>query len=104
VIEHDGVLLGCAALYAYPAAKSAEFACVAVTPDYRDAGIGELLLQACEDRAKALRLRKVFALTTRAAHWFLDQGFVAADVAVLPVERRELYNWKRGSKVFVKRI
>ena len=104
VVEHDGVLLGCAALYPYPAAKSAEFACVAVTPDYRDAGIGELLLQACEDRAKALRLRKVFALTTRAAHWFLDQGFVAADVAALPGERRELYNWKRGSKVFVKRI
>jgi amino-acid N-acetyltransferase len=104
VIEHDGVLLGCAALYPYPAAKSGEFACVAVTPDYRDAGIGELLLQACEDRAKALRLRRIFALTTRAAHWFLDQGFVAADVAALPAERRELYNWKRGSKVFVKRI
>jgi amino-acid N-acetyltransferase len=104
VVEHDGVLLGCAALYPYASAKSAEFACVAVTPDYRDAGIGELLLQACEDRAKELRLRKVFALTTRAAHWFLDQGFVAADVAALPVERRELYNWKRGSKVFVKRI
>ncbi|MGH8736160.1 MAG: amino-acid N-acetyltransferase [Burkholderiales bacterium] len=104
VIEHDGVLLGCAALYPYPSAKSAEFACVAVTPDYRDAGIGELLLQACEDRAAALRLRKIFALTTRAAHWFLDQGFVAADVAALPSERRELYNWKRGSKVFVKRI
>jgi len=104
VIEHDGVLLGCAALYPYPSARSAEFACVAVTPDYRDAGIGELLLQACEDRAKALRLRRIFALTTRAAHWFLDQGFVAADVAALPAERRELYNWKRGSKVFVKRI
>jgi amino-acid N-acetyltransferase len=104
VVEHDGVLLGCAALYPYASAKTAEFACVAVTPDYRDAGIGELLLQACEDRAKELRLRKLFALTTRAAHWFLDQGFVAADVSALPVERRELYNWKRGSKVFVKRI
>jgi amino-acid N-acetyltransferase len=104
VVEHDGVLLGCAALYPYPAAKSAEFACVAVTPDYRDAGIGELLLQACEERARALRLRKIFALTTRAAHWFLDQGFVATDVSALPAERRELYNWKRGSKVFLKRI
>ena len=76
----------------------------AVRPGVQGGGVGELLLQACEDRAKALRLRKVFALTTRAAHWFLDQGFVAADVSALPVERRELYNWKRGSKVFVKRI
>jgi amino-acid N-acetyltransferase len=104
VVEHDGVLLGCAALYPYPEAKSAEFACLAVAPDYRDAGFGELLLQACEDRARALRVRRLFALTTRAAHWFLSQGFVAADVAALPVERRTLYNWKRGSKVFLKRI
>jgi len=104
VIEHDGVLLGCAALYPYPDAKSAEFACLAVAPECRDAGFGELLLQACEERAKALRIRKLFALTTRAAHWFLDQGFVAADVSALPGERRALYNWKRGSKVFVKRI
>jgi amino-acid N-acetyltransferase len=104
VVEHDGVLLGCAALYPYPDARSAEFACLAVAPEYRDAGFGELLLQACEDRAKALRIRKLFALTTRAAHWFLSQGFVAADVAALPVKRRTLYNWKRGSKVFLKRI
>jgi amino-acid N-acetyltransferase len=104
VVEHDGVLLGCAALYPYPEAKSAEFACLAVAPEYRDAGFGELLLQACEDRARALRIRRLFALTTRAAHWFLSQGFVAADVAALPTERRTLYNWKRGSKVFLKRI
>ena len=104
VVEHDGVLLGCAALYPYPEAKSAEFACLAVAPEYRDAGFGELLLQACEERARALRIRRLFALTTRAAHWFLSQGFAAGDVAALPVERRTLYNWKRGSKVFLKRI
>jgi amino-acid N-acetyltransferase len=46
----------------------------------------------------------VFALTTRAAHWFLEQGFRASDVDALPSRRRELYNWKRGSKVFLKRI
>ncbi len=104
VIEHDGVLAGCAALYPYPKAKSAEFACLAVAAEYRDAGYGERLLQACEERARALRIRRVFALTTRAAHWFLDQGFRAADVSALPGERQALYNWKRGSKVFVKRV
>jgi len=104
VIEHDGVLLGCAALYPYPDAKSAEFACLAVAPDFRDAGFGELLLQACEDRAKSLRIRRIFALTTRAAHWFLSQGFVASDVSALPSARQARYNWKRGSKVFLKRI
>ncbi|MDH4189334.1 MAG: amino-acid N-acetyltransferase [Betaproteobacteria bacterium] len=104
VIEHDGVIVGCAALYPFPKAKSGEFACLAVAPEYRDAGYGEQLVQACVERAKALRIRKLFALTTRAAHWFLDQGFRAAEPAALPAERQALYNWKRGSKVFVKRI
>ncbi len=104
VVEHDGVIVGCAALYPFPGDKSAEFACLAVAPDYRDAGYGERLLKACEERARALRIRQVFALTTRAAHWFLEQGFRAADIAALPSRRQELYNWRRGSKVFLKRI
>jgi amino-acid N-acetyltransferase len=104
VVEHDGRIVGCAALYPFPDDKSAEFACLAVGNEYRDAGYGERLLKACEERAKSLRLRKVFALTTQAAHWFLEQGFRAADVDALPAQRKELYNWKRGSKVFLKRI
>ena len=62
------------------------------------------MLKECEARAKALKIRRVFALTTRAAHWFLEQGFRAADVAALPSRRQALYNWKRGSKVFLKRL
>jgi len=104
VVEHDGVIVGCAALYPFPQDKSGEFACLAVAPDYRDEGYGERLLKACEERAKGLRIRRVFALTTRAAHWFLEQGFRAADVDALPSQRRALYNWKRGSKVFLKRL
>ncbi|MDA1116542.1 MAG: amino-acid N-acetyltransferase [Proteobacteria bacterium] len=102
VLEHDGALLGCAALYPLPE-KSAELACLAVAPDARDAGHGERLLQACEARAKGMKIRKLFALTTRAEHWFLTQGFKAASPAALPGERQALYNWKRGSKVFLKR-
>jgi amino-acid N-acetyltransferase len=104
VVEHDGAIVGCAALYPFPEEKSAEFACLAVRHDYRDAGYGERLLAACQERAKGLRLRKLFALTTHAEHWFIEQDFRAADVAALPSRRQELYNWKRGSKVFLKRI
>src|SRR6185503_4070069 len=64
VVEHDGAIRGCAALYPFPDDKTAEFACLAVAPEYRDAGYGERLLVACQERAKALKLRKVFALTT----------------------------------------
>ncbi len=104
VVEHDGAIVGCAALYPFPDDKSGEFACLAVAQDYRDAGYGEQLLKACEDRAKALKIKRVFALTTRTAHWFLEQGFRAAEVAALPPRRQALYNWRRGSKVFLKRI
>jgi amino-acid N-acetyltransferase len=104
VVEHDARIVGCAALYPFPDDKSAEFACLAVAAEYRDAGYGERLLKACEDRAKSLRLRKVFALTTHAAHWFLEQGFRAAPVDALPEKRKALYNWRRGSKIFLKRI
>jgi amino-acid N-acetyltransferase len=104
VVDHDGSIVGCAALYPFPQAKSAEFACLAVAAEYRDASYGEQLLKACEDRARSLKLRKVFALTTHAAHWFLEQGFRAADPSALPAERRALYNWRRNSKVFLKRL
>jgi amino-acid N-acetyltransferase len=104
VVEHDAVIVGCAALYPFKEEKSAEFACLAVAEGYRDAGYGEDLLKACEERAKSMRIRRVFALTTHAAHWFLEQGFRAADVAALPSRRQALYNWRRGSKVFLKRI
>jgi amino-acid N-acetyltransferase len=104
VIEHDGVIVGCAALYPFAEDKAAELACLAVAPDARDAGHGERLLRACEDKARAMKIRRLFALTTRAAHWFLAQGFKAVEPAALPGERQALYNWRRGSKIFLKRI
>ena len=75
-----------------------------MAPEYRDAGYGERLLLACEARAKEVKIRRMFALTTRAQHWFLAQGFKEAGVAVLPEKRQALYNWKRGSKIFLKRL
>jgi amino-acid N-acetyltransferase len=104
LIEHDGVVVGCVALYPLSDGKSAELACLAVSPEYRDAGYGERLLRACEERARAKRVRLLFALTTRASHWFIAQGFKPVDVNALPGERRALYNWKRGSKVVLKRL
>src|SRR5262245_14323196 len=104
VIEHDARIVGCAALYPFPDDKSAEFACLAVAGEYRDAGHAERLLKACEERAKGLHLRRLFALTTHAEHWFVEQGFRAAAVDALPERRKALYNWRRGSKVFLKRI
>ncbi|MCF8197383.1 MAG: amino-acid N-acetyltransferase [Sulfuritalea sp.] len=102
VVEHDGVIVGCAALYPFSTEKSAELACLAVMPDFRRSGYGEQLRCHIEARAKKLKLQRLFVLTTRTAHWFIERGYVAAGVDALPTARRDLYNLQRRSKVLVK--
>ena len=102
VIELDGMVIGCAALYPYPEERMAELACVAVHPDYRNGQRGDILLQQMEQRALEQGIERLFVLTTQTAHWFLERGFEPLPVERLPVARRRLYNFKRNSKVFVK--
>jgi amino-acid N-acetyltransferase len=102
VIEHDGVIFGCAALYPYPEEGIGEMACVAVDPQVQGKGDGDRLVKRIEQRARAAGLRRLFVLTTRTMHWFQKRGFVVADVDQLPRERRDLYNWQRKSQILVK--
>lgn len=102
VLEHDGVILGCAALYPFDQERAAELACLVVDPDYRRAGYGEQLLRHMEARARQAGLKRLFVLTTRTSHWFIERGFAEVGVASLPHEKRELYNWQRRSKVLAK--
>ncbi|HRP97314.1 MAG TPA: amino-acid N-acetyltransferase, partial [Rhodocyclaceae bacterium] len=104
LVEHDGVLVGCAALYPFSDERAAELACLAVTPEYRRAGLGDQLLRRIEKRARAQRLERLFVLTTRTAHWFRERGFTETAPDALPRQKRELYNYQRRSKVFVKSL
>ncbi|MRR50349.1 MAG: amino-acid N-acetyltransferase [Rhodocyclaceae bacterium] len=104
VLEHDGVVVGCAALYPFSGDKAAELACLVVTPEFRRAGYGDDLRKHIEARAKKLKLKRLFVLTTRTAHWFIERGFAEANVDALPSAKRELYNLQRRSKVFVKNL
>ncbi|MCB1887286.1 MAG: amino-acid N-acetyltransferase [Rhodocyclaceae bacterium] len=102
LVEHDGVLVGCAALYPFSEEQSAELACLAVQNEYRRAGLGDMLMRRIEQRARALGLQRLFVLTTRTAHWFRERGFAETDPEQLPQQKRELYNYQRRSKVLVK--
>lgn len=104
VIELDGRLVGCVALYPIADAPAGELACLAVHPDFRDSGRGEALLSAVEEAAREAGMQQLFVLTTRTAHWFLERGFVPASPDDLPAQRKALYNWQRRSKVFVKSL
>ncbi len=103
VIERDGMILGCAALYPLDVA-TAEVACVAVHPEYRNGSRGADLLAFLEQQARSHGLHKLFVLTTRTAHWFVEQGFVEVDASALPENRREKYHNGRNSKVFQKTL
>ncbi len=104
VVERDGMIIGCAALYPFPEEQVGEVACVAIHPDYQGAGRGDALLAALERRARGLGIRRLFVLTTRTAHWFRERGFEPGDLRALPVRRRALYNLQRNSKVFLKTL
>ena len=104
VIEHDGVIFGCAALYPFPLESMAEMACLTVSPDAQTQGDGERLLKHLENRARAAGFKKLFVLTTRTAHWFLKRGFVSASFDDLPKDRQNMYNWQRKSLVLIKKL
>ena len=104
IIEHDGVIFGCAALYPYPEAGTAEMAAVTVSPQSQGTGDGEKLLKRIEQRARLLGLDSIFVLTTRTMHWFLKRGFTLVDPEWLPEARKRKYNWDRRSQVLVKKL
>jgi len=104
VIEHDGIIFGCAALYAYPEARTGEMAALTVSPLSQSQGDGERLLKRIEQRARLAGLESIFVLTTRTMHWFIKRGFVAVDTEWLPEARKRKYNADRRSQVLVKKL
>jgi amino-acid N-acetyltransferase len=104
VMEHDGVIIGCAALYPFAQDGAGELACLVVQQKYRNKGCGDILLQRIEKQAREAGMRKLFVLTTRAAHWFIERGFKEAAVEQLPMQKQALYNYQRRSKVLVNRL
>jgi amino-acid N-acetyltransferase len=104
VIEHDGVIFGCAALYPFPNEKMAEMACLTVSPDSQGQGDGERMLKHIEQRARAAGFKRLFVLTTTAAHWFIKRGFVQKSFDDLPKDRQNMYNWQRKSLVLIKNL
>ncbi|HOY70710.1 MAG TPA: amino-acid N-acetyltransferase [Methylotenera sp.] len=104
VMEHDNRAIGCAALYPFKEEKMAEFACLAIDPQYRGGGRGDKLFNFCQAQAKTLGFKQLFCLTTRTEHWFLERGFIEKTVEDLPAEKKQMYNFQRKSKVFIKSL
>ena len=104
VIERDGMIIACAALFACKEEKAAELACLAVHQDYQQHGRGNDLMQHIEWQAKKQHMKKLFTLTTQTMHWFIERGFIECSADELPIEKKSLYNYQRNSKVLCKKI
>lgn len=104
VVERDGMIIACAALYPNPEEGLGEIACLAVHAEYASQGRGNALLDYLEREAQKQDLHGLFLLTTRTSQWFREHGYQSADLKVLPLKRRSLYNYRRGSKVLIKTL
>ncbi|WP_298771216.1 amino-acid N-acetyltransferase [uncultured Shewanella sp.] len=101
LIERDSLVIGCAAFYPFEEDNAGEFACLVVHPEYRDADRGSLLLNNIIGQARVRGYSRLFALTTRSIHWFLEHGFKIVEVNELPEKKKQLYNYQRKSKILL---
>lgn len=104
VIDRDGLIVGCAALYPFSQEGLGELACIALHREYTGASRGTRLLEHIEKSARSLGLSRIFVLTTQTSHWFLERGFVPSDLSDLPRAKQDYYNYRRNSKVLIKTI
>lgn len=104
VMEVDGYVVGCVALYSY--GEVGEIACLYVKESHEGTGYGADLVNYVENLAKERQLTKLFALTNRAAHFFSEHlSYQVMQLNELPVERFEqLQESGRHSQAFVKQI
>eukprot|EP01018_Ginkgo_biloba_P007010 Gb_02774 [translate_table: standard] len=134
VVERDGSIIACAALFPFYDEKCGEVAAIAVSPECRGHGQGDKLLgfrphfftdlilgsnlldlrlpkkdvfilrDYIEKKAMSMGLERLFLLTTRAADWFVRRGFSQCTIDSIPRTRRAKINLSRGSKYYIKKL
>ncbi|XP_010317758.1 N-acetyl-glutamate synthase isoform X1 [Solanum lycopersicum] len=104
VVEREGHVIACAALFPYFEEKCGEVAAIAVSPDCRGQGQGDKLLDYIEKKASSLGLQMLFLLTTRTADWFVRRGFSECSIDRIPAQKRKKINLSRRSKYYMKKL
>uniref|UniRef100_A0A5B6Z401 amino-acid N-acetyltransferase n=1 Tax=Davidia involucrata TaxID=16924 RepID=A0A5B6Z401_DAVIN len=104
VVEREGQIIACAALFPFLKEKCGEVSAIAVSPECRGQGQGDKLLDYIEKKASSLGLEMLFLLTTRTADWFVRRGFSECSIESIPEERRKKINLSRKSKYYMKKL
>ena len=63
---------------------------------------GDALLSYLERVAIAAGVQKLFALSTKTMHWFIERGFSQVSLASLPRERQAIYDNLRRQRFIVR--
>lgn len=104
VIERDGMIIACAALFVFAEENVAEIAALSVHTDYQECGRGDELIQHIEWQARKRHVENIIILTTQATHWFIERGYKKVAINTLPVKKQVLYNYQRKSIVLNKTL
>jgi amino-acid N-acetyltransferase len=106
IFEIDGNPVACVALHVYPELHTGEIASLYVSAPHENQGIGRKLIEFVEERAAAMGLKQLIALSTQAFTYFQAKaGFVEGTPDDLPPQRREKYDRSgRNSKVLLKQL
>lgn len=86
VASGGGTVVGCVAVEPY--GEAGLLRSLAVAPEARGAGLGGRLAEAAEARARDAGLRRLVLLTTTAAPFFEDRGWMPLDRADVPAAVR----------------
>jgi amino-acid N-acetyltransferase len=105
VLKREQKVIACSALYQNKIdQRFGELACMAVMPEYQDKGRGDKLFKWLCQQSKNSGIKKIYALTTQTAHWFLERGFYKAEINNLPLDKQQSYNYRRNSAVYIKEL
>ena len=106
IFEVDRNPIACVALHSYPEEGKGELACLCVRPSHENQGIGRIMIQFVEQRAREKGLETLIVLSTQAFNYFRSKGgFVEGSPDDLPRARRERYDRSaRNSKVLLKTL
>jgi amino-acid N-acetyltransferase len=106
VLEVDDSLVGMVSIHIYPNEEMAEMGCLYVRRTHEGQGYGTELVRFAEEKARELKAKTFFALSTQAYVYFEKKfGFKQAPPTDLPPGRRmKLEKSGRNSKVLVKAL
>jgi len=102
VLTADDTVVGCVALHSYEKENMAELACLYVKQTHEGSGYGKILAEAATTEARQRQVKRIIALSTKAASFFQKQmGWAELEPATLPAIRYQQWEEsRRGSLIF----